>query len=341
MNFLSVEEKQTLENQHKLERDGRVRDRIKAVLLYSEGWTQLQISQALRIRPETVHDHIEDYKHVQKLKPINGGSRSDLNKEQTAQLVQHLEANTYIKVVSICEFVKNQFCVQFTVSGMTKWLHRNKFSYKLLKAVPCKADPEKQAEFIRSYENLMNSTLDNEPILFIDSVHPTMATKFSHGWIRTGVNKLISTTASRTRVNLTGAINLENMEVLAKDYETINGQTTIHFLRMIEVQYPQAFAIHIILDQSGYHTSNEVKDFVKKSRIKLHFLPPYSPNLNPIERLWKVMNEFVRNNRVFQTVKEFRKAIKDFFHVTWQEISHSMVDRITDNFQIVKQASSS
>ncbi len=341
MIFLSVEEKQALETQHKRERDGRVRDRIKAILLYSEGWTQLQISQALRIRPETVRDHLEDYRRTQKLKPTNGGSRSDLSETQSAQLIEHLEAHTYVKVLSICAFVRDQFCVDFTVSGMTKWLHRNKFSYKLLKAVPCKADPAKQAEFVRKYENLMNSTLDNEPILFIDSVHPTMATKISHGWIRTGINKLISATASRTRINLTGAINLESMEVLTQDYETINGQTTISFLKMLEAQYPKAFAIHIILDQSGYHTSEEVEEFVKNSRIKLHFLPPYSPNLNPIERLWKIMNEFVRNNRVFQTVKEFRKAIKEFFHVTWKEIAHTMVDRITDNFEIVKQASSS
>jgi transposase len=341
MIFLSVEEKQILETQHKRERDSRICDRIKAVLLYSEGWTQLQISQALRIRPETIHDHLEDYRRTQKLKPTNGGSRGDLSETQSSQLIEHLEANTYVKVLGICEFVRNQFCVNFTVSGMTKWLHRNKFSYKLLKAVPCKADPEKQAEFIRKYENLMNSTLDNEPILFIDSVHPTMATKISHGWIRTGINKLISATASRTRINLTGAINLESMEVLTQDYETINGQTTISFLKMIEAQYPKAFAIHVILDQSGYHTSDEVEKFVKKSRIKLHFLPPYSPNLNPIERLWKIMNEFVRNNRVFQTVKEFRKALKEFFRVTWKEIAHTMVDRITDNFEIVKQASSS
>ncbi len=341
MKFLSAEEKQALELQHKRERDSRICDRIKAVLLYSEGWTQPQISQALRIRPETVCDHIEDYRRLQKLKPANGGSSSELTKEQTAQLVQHLEANTFVKAQSICEFVKNQFSVSFTVSGMTKWLHRNKFSFKMLKGVPCKANPEKQAEFVRKYENLMNTTLDNEPVLFIDSVHPTMATKISHGWIRTGANKLISTTASRTRVNLTGSINLETMEVLTNEYETINGQTTIQFLKMIESKYPKAFAIHIILDQSGYHTSNEVAEFVKKSRIKLHFLPPYSPNLNPIERLWKVMNEFVRNNRVFQTVKEFRKAIREFFHITWKEIAHTMVDRITDNFKIVKQASSS
>ncbi len=70
---LSNQEKQDLEVQHKRERDRRVADRIKAVLLFVEGWSQAQIAQALRIRVETVHDHLEDYKNSKKLKPENGG----------------------------------------------------------------------------------------------------------------------------------------------------------------------------------------------------------------------------------------------------------------------------
>ncbi len=61
---LTKEDKQELETLHKGERDRRVADRIKAVLLFSEGWTQLQISQALRLRPETIHDHLEDYRRL-------------------------------------------------------------------------------------------------------------------------------------------------------------------------------------------------------------------------------------------------------------------------------------
>ena len=72
--ILTSSEKQALEERHKKERDGRIKDRIKAVLLHCEGWSQVQISQALRIRPETVHDHLDAYKRTQKLKPENGGS---------------------------------------------------------------------------------------------------------------------------------------------------------------------------------------------------------------------------------------------------------------------------
>jgi len=53
------------------------------------------------------------------------------------------------------------------------------------------------------------------------------------------------------------------------------------------------------------------------------------------------MNEHVRNNRVFHSAKEFREAIKDFFSAKWLKISRSMRSRINDNFQILKQVSSS
>ena len=93
---LTTIEKKELELQHSKERDGRVRDRIKAVLLHTEGWTQKQIAQALRLHPETVHDHLEDYKQSKKLQPNNGGSLSHMTSENRAELINHLEATTYL-----------------------------------------------------------------------------------------------------------------------------------------------------------------------------------------------------------------------------------------------------
>ncbi|MDS1861316.1 transposase, partial [Vibrio vulnificus] len=79
----------------------------------------------------------------------------------------------------------------------------------------------------------------------------------------------------------------------------------------------------------------------KVLNIELHYLPPYSPNLNPIERLWKAMNEHVRNNIYFPSKQAFTSAIKTYFDVTLPEVAGSLVSRITDNFQILKPASSS
>ena len=79
MNFLNDQEKAHLKLQHKQERDGRVRDRIKAVLLHDKGWSPQQIAEALLISDQAVRNHIEDYALCHKLKPENGGSGGKLS----------------------------------------------------------------------------------------------------------------------------------------------------------------------------------------------------------------------------------------------------------------------
>jgi transposase len=182
---------------------------------------------------------------------------------------------------------------------MTFWLHNHGFSYKKPKERPAKADPERQAAFIKTYEELLKTTLEDEPILFADGVHPTMATKVAYGWIKRGTDKPIATTASRTRMNLMGAINLQTMTVTVESFETLDSEAMAQYWEHLKAAYPRAPRIHVILDRGPYNISARTQEAAEKLGIKLHFLPPYSPNLNPIERLWKVMNEYVRNNQFF------------------------------------------
>ena len=67
MNFLTDEERASLQQQHKKERDGRVRDRIKAVLLRDKGWTWMQISDALLLSEETLRLHLKEFQASKKL----------------------------------------------------------------------------------------------------------------------------------------------------------------------------------------------------------------------------------------------------------------------------------
>lgn len=72
MNFLSDSEREHLKLQHRRERDGRIRDRIKAVLLYDDGWTPKDISRVLLISDEAERNHIDEYETSKKLKPEIG-----------------------------------------------------------------------------------------------------------------------------------------------------------------------------------------------------------------------------------------------------------------------------
>ncbi|WP_089139009.1 IS630 family transposase [Vibrio rumoiensis] len=337
---LSNQKKKQLERMHDSARDGRVRDRIKAVLLASEGWSNSMISQALRIHETTVTRHINDYLQSEKLMPENGGSQSKLNAAETMSLIEHLTEHTYFHTHQIVDYVQSEFQVTYTVAGMNKWLHHNGFSYKQPKGVPHKLDPEAQEAFIQHYQELKQL---NEPILFMDAVHPSQATKITYGWIRKGKDKVIETTGSRTRLNFVGALNLADIAAtVTESYDTINSESIARFFwKLKKEHYPLEQKVHVILDGAGYHRSQLVKDFACMLNIELHYLPPYSPNLNPIERLWKVMHEHARNNVYFPTKASFKDAINRFFDVTLPKVAGSLTTRINDNFQVLQPASSS
>jgi len=335
---LTTEQKIDLEALHDASRDGRVRDRIKAVLLRSEGWPTSMIAQALRLHETTIVRHVDDYVSKNKLAPENGGSQPYLSKIQTDQVIAHLMQKTYCCSYDIIEHIWITYEIRFSISGLNKWLHQHNFSYKYPKGVPHKFNEEKQADFIEKYTELKAQAVD-EPILFMDAMHPTQATKVSCGWIRKGHDKKIETTGSRTRLNLVGAIDLNNLSAAqVKRYEKVNSETIQHFFTELRAHNGSDNRIHLILDGAGYHRAQVVKDKANELNIKLHYLPPYSPNLNPIERLWKVMNEHVRNNKYFSTAKEFRDKIDEFFNQTLPKIGDILESRINDNFQVLKSA---
>ncbi len=263
-----------------------------------------------------------------------------LNDAETMALIEHLSQSTYFHTYQIVDYVQTQFQVTYTVAGMNKWLHHNGFSYKQPKGVPHKLNPQAQEAFIQHYQELKQF---NEPILFMDAVHPSQATKITYGWIRKGEDKVIETTGSRTRLNYVGALNLTDIAAtVTESYETINSENIVRFFwKLKKEHYPLEKKIHIILDGAGYHRSQLVKDFARMLNIELHYLPPYSPNLNPIERLWKVMHEHARNNIYFPTKASFRDAINRFFDVTLPKVAGSLTTRINDNFQVLKPATSS
>ena len=308
--FITEQQKAELERLHDSSRDGRVRDRIKAILLASEGWSSAMIAQALRLHQTTIDHHISEFLNKGKLKPENGGSDSKLSAEQTAFLISQLSDNLFHHTRDVIAFVTRTWNIIFSIPGMNKWLHRNGFTYKKPSGVPHKLSEEKQRQFIEYYKEL-KTTVGDEPILFIDGVHPTQATKISYGWIRKGQKKAVKTTGSRTRLNIMGALNLKALtSPLICEYKTINEYNVSLFLNEIRKVYPDYNQkIHVILDGAGYHRSQLVKDWAEVVNIRLHYLPPYSPNLNPIERMWKLMNEHARNNRYFSSTREFREAI--------------------------------
>jgi transposase len=336
--ILTKEDRSKLLVQHKTERDKRIADRIKVVLLSDDNWSAESIAEALFIDDATVRRHLNSYKEEQRIELNHKGSKPLLTKNESELLSVHLEEECYVKAKAIQAYISKTYNKNLSVPTVTLWLKNNNFTYKKPKLVP-KADPELQKRFIAYYEQLLNkASIDNTPVLFGDGVHPSQQTRPAFGWIKKGQDKVIEVNSARKRLNILGAINLEDMKFEYQDFKTINGVATIEFFAKLENAYPKAARIDLILDNAGYNKSQEVVNFLKTSRVHVHFLPPRSPNLNAIERLWKIMHEHVSNNRVYLKFQDFKKAIFEFFDNSMTLMFDTLVSRITDNFRVAECA---
>lgn len=217
---------------------------------------------------------------------------------------------------------------------MTKWLHANGFSYKKPHAVPAKANKEQQAKFIEYYNELKEKAGNKEPIYFVDSIHPQHQTHLTYGWILKGEQKLIPTTGRQRRLNFVGGICLNGHRIVYQQAEKVDADSIAGFLAHLRKSNPGEYRIHIILDNAGYHCDKLVKEFAQNLAIELHYLPPYSPNLNLIERLWKIMHEMVSYNKYYESFSDVTEATLNFFKNIGRH-KKLLKSRITDNFQIL------
>jgi transposase len=317
--------------QHKSERDKRVCDRIKAVLMYDNDYSYTDIAEALLIDDETVRRHVEDDLEAEKLAPENGGSESKLDEASTEALTVHLNDVTYLHVNEICAYVEATFGVTYTASGMTTWLKAQGFCDKKPHGVPAKADAEKQAAFREYYDDLKASLTDKDVLYVIDGSHPQHQTQLAYGWIAKGVRKAVKMTACQKRLHILGRL---NYKVIRLNTVMLIGLTLRlyqpFFTQLIDAN-PARKNSHIMLDNAGYHKSEKMRAFIDKTNITLHFLPPYSPNLNPIERLWKILHEQVTYNRYYPKFAGFTEGILNFFD-NIQDYRHIIQARINDNF---------
>jgi transposase len=332
--ILTAKERQTLIQRHRQERDKRICDRIKAVLAYDDGYNYTEIAKILLLDDETIRRHIKDYQREQKLATMNGGSESKLTDNESRALVEHLQEVTYLYVKDICQYVKQMYGKKYSISGLTKWLHANHFCYKKPHAVPAKANKEKQEQFVRYYNRLKKKVGENEPIYFADSVHPQHQTQLTYGWILKGERKEIATTARQRRLNFIGGICLSGHRFTFTQTDKVDAYSICEFLWVLRKANPGRYFVHVIWDNAAYHRNREVKAWAKELGIKLHFLPPYSPNLNPVERVWKLMHESVRYNQYYGQFSDFANATVGFFKRIGRK-KRILRERITDNFHIL------
>lgn len=303
---------------HKATKEKKFGDRIKIILLLDKGYPQLEIADILMIDEDTVTNwkqkflespSIEYWKQTHYYIPM-----SALSKEQYDMIILFIESTIVKDVAQVLQFVKDEFGMRYSRSWAKKLLHQLGYSYKQLSLFPVQANQQAQHEFNERYQDLMATLPANEVVIFMDAAHPQHNTAASKAWITVGEERHLPTNSGRNRINLNGAYNPVDQKVIVQASPMVNAHSTIKLIKTILAYYASKQKIYLITDNARYYRSKLVNEFLAGHKnAELIFLPPYSPNLNLIERLWKYMRKEIISTNYYETFAEFQKEIKKFF----------------------------
>ena len=332
--FLTSDQRIILQEAHHSSRFRKSADRIKAILLLNDGFTYKEVAKILLLDEMTIRRYKKEYKE----NGIDGlleyhyqGSQGLLTKQEEQALTEYLKEHIYQTVKAVVSYVAKTYRKEYSIEGMTHLLHRLHFTYKKTKVIPGKLNLEKQEEFKKEYEKLKAAKKPQDKIYFLDACHPHHNNKPFYGWIYKGEEKAIKTNSGRKRVNLNGALSLEDMNITVLSEETINRYAMMRLLLTLEEKQPTG-EIHLIMDNASYNHSGELGLFLEDNpRIHIHYLPPYSPNLNIIERLWRFFHE-KHHHKYFEKFKEFEEAVLTFFR-NINQYNTELKTLLTDSFQ--------
>jgi transposase len=323
--------------------EGRVTRRANAMVLLDRGWSCAEVADALLIDDDTVRGWYELYEErgLAGLVVFDvGGSQSHLSQEQEAALFDWVRETLPRTTRTIGAWIAEMYGVEYSRPGLIALLHRLKIEYRKPDLVSRKLDAAQQKAFVEDYDRLMNGLGGDEAVVFVDAVHPTHQVRLVGCWAPEDEKIAIAPSSGRDRVNIHGAIDLETGKTQMLDVPSVDANSTILLLMAILAAYPSLRMIHVFLDQARYHHALLVREWLAREgrRITLHFVPTYSPHLNPIERLWGVMHRNVTHNRSYLTFRDFKAAVMAFLTKAVPENWSLICDSVSDNFRVINPA---
>jgi transposase len=313
---LSSEEKAELKRLHRTLKDRKSSDRIKAILMLDDGYSGQEIATILLLDENTITAWKTGY--LARKNTTNWlfhsckGYAGKLSECELKAVAQYVEENLISDSKQVQHFILETFEKLYSVNGVIELLNRLGFRYKQTTLVPAKHNPELQKEFKTAYDEFSQNLKEDEALFFLDAVHPQHNTSCTHAWIKVGQQKQIKSNSGRKRLNIIGAYNPFTQDIVFDEHDTINSESVIGFFHKIEISHPNKSSIFVVADQAPYFKHKAVKKYLETSRIELISLPTYSPNLNLIERLWKLMRKKIINSPYYEKFKDFKAAIFGF-----------------------------
>jgi transposase len=261
-----------------------------------------------------------------------------------SELVKHsmsiLQSFTERPPMSACEAksrIEELTGISRSPSQVRTFMKKQGLQYIKTGHIPAKADVEKQRNWvITTLEPAIKEAQNGEcHLLFIDAAHFILQPFICALWCVTRL--FIKAASGRNRINVLGAVNAITKEVLTLSNTTyISADTIVAFFIKLKEHYGE-LPLKIVLDNARYQHCEFVENAANKLNITLLFLPPYSPNLNIIERLWKFTKKTILYAKYYESPLKFHSAINGFFQIINQKYNPDLKKLLTLKFQFFEK----
>ena len=150
-----------------------------------------------------------------------------------------------------------------------------------------------------------------EVAVYLDEVDIHLNPKIGPDWMNRGTQNTVPTPGTNAKRYVCGALDVVTGRTTCVAGESKNSQLFIATLERLLQTNPRATAIHVVLGNFKIHSSKQVRAWVDErgGRIKLHSLPPYCPDHNKIERLWRDLHADVTRNHRHATIESLMAAV--------------------------------
>jgi transposase len=180
--------------------------------------------------------------------------------------------------------------------------------------VNCPWPRSRRVRRLREIQRLIDNLAKGEVVLYVDEVDIHLNPKIGPDWTLAGKQNYVRTPGCNEKRYLAGALNPKTGKLTWVEGDRKNSLLFLDLLyKLVTATYRNARRVHLILDNYGIHDSQQVQLALKSaaaSRIKLHFLPPYCPDHNRIERTWKDLHDNVTRNHRCAGMEELMTEVR-------------------------------
>jgi transposase len=193
-------------------------------------------------------------------------------------------------------------------------LHRLKLSWKKAKKLLGRADPERRQAFVEQLQGVLEGAQrDRHLVVYVDEAHIHQDADLGYGWAQRGERFLVASSSPglSARVSFYGVYLYNEGQVRLWSYSRANGEHTIEVLRRLRAEVPERTLI-VLWDGASYHRAKAVREVASKLGIDLMPLPGYSPDLMPVEALWRWLREDVTYHHCHASAEDLTRRVADF-----------------------------